>query len=169
VLVVVSVLSRYEVLNDERGVVPFQALNHDEAHALRQRIASVSPWHVVFVQALVGVVCVLLIWLTTSRASAGWSAAYGATAAVIPSALLARGMTKAVFQFPGSALLGFMFWEMLKVGVAIALLSIAAKVVPNLNWPVLLVTMVVCIKVNWAALLWPVKSTENKVLNQHGS
>jgi len=49
---------------------------------------------------------------------------------------------------------GFMFWEMLKIAVAIAMLVIAAKVVPNLSWPVLLVTMVVCMKVNWLALLW---------------
>ena len=47
-----------------------------------------------------------------------------------------------------------MFWEMLKIAVAIAMLVIAAKVVPNLSWPVLLVTMVVCMKVNWLALLW---------------
>ena len=48
----------------------------------------------------------------------------------------------------------FLLWEMLKIGAAIAMLVIAAKVVPDLNWPVLLVTMVVCMKVNWFALLW---------------
>ena len=36
----------------------------------------------------------------------------------------------------------------------VAMLLIAAKVVPQLSWPVLLVTMVVCMKVNWLALLW---------------
>ncbi len=49
---------------------------------------------------------------------------------------------------------GFMFWEMLKIGVAIAMLVIASRVVPDLSWPVLLVTMFVCMKMNWLALLW---------------
>ena len=34
------------------------------------------------------------------------------------------------------------------------LLAIAANVVPNLSGPVRLVTRVVCMKVNWLALLW---------------
>jgi ATP synthase protein I len=33
-------------------------------------------------------------------------------------------------------------------------LVIAARVVPQLNWPALLVTMVVCSQMNWFALLW---------------
>ncbi len=49
---------------------------------------------------------------------------------------------------------GFLFWEMLKIGVAIAMLVIATKVLPNLSWPALLIGLVVCIKVNWLALLW---------------
>jgi ATP synthase protein I len=47
-----------------------------------------------------------------------------------------------------------MFWEMLKIGVAVAMLVIAARVVRELSWPALLATMVVCMKVNWLALLW---------------
>ena len=50
--------------------------------------------------------------------------------------------------------MNFLLWEMLKIGASIAILVIAAKVVPDLNWPVLLVSMVVCMKVNWFALLW---------------
>ncbi len=50
--------------------------------------------------------------------------------------------------------MGFLFWEMLKIAAAVSLLVIAAKVVPNLSWPALLITMVVCMKVNWVALLW---------------
>ena len=58
---------------------------------------------------------------------------------------------------------GFMFWEMLKIGVAVAMLAIAMRVVPNLSWPALLVTMVVCIKVNWVALLWRGRRSDKKV------
>jgi ATP synthase protein I len=78
---------------------------------------------------------------------------YGAAAVVLPNALLARGMTRRTGNAVASAA-GFMFWEMLKIGVAIAMLVIAARVVPDLSWPVLLATMVVGMKVNWLALLW---------------
>jgi ATP synthase protein I len=47
-----------------------------------------------------------------------------------------------------------MFWEMVKIGVAVALLAAAPRVVQGLSWPALLVAMVVCMKVNWLALLW---------------
>jgi len=42
---------------------------------------------------------------------------------------------------------------MVKIGVAVALLAIATRVVQGLSWPALLVTMIVCMKVNWLALL----------------
>lgn len=112
----------------------------------------VSPWQVVAVQAVVGSVCCLIAAVFASAPSI-WSAAYGAAAVVVPGALMARGMTRRTGSAMGLAV-GFMFWEALKVGAAIAMLVIAARVVPDLRWPVLLVTMVVCMKVNWFALLW---------------
>ena len=36
---------------------------------------------------------------------------------------------------------GFLFWEMLKIGAAIAMLVIAARVVPHLSWPALLLAI----------------------------
>ena len=66
---------------------------------------------------------------------------------------MARGMTRGT-RGAVAAAAGFMFWELVKVGVAVTMLVIAARVVPELSWPALLVTMVVCIKVNWVALLW---------------
>jgi ATP synthase protein I len=127
-------------------------MTREEAQALIQVQARVSPWRVVAVQGLVGVVMAALASLVWGG-SAGWSALYGAAAVVLPNALLARGMTRGTAS-PVAAAAGFMFWEMLKIGAAIAMLVIAARVVPQLSWPVLLVTMVVCMKVNWFALLW---------------
>ncbi len=103
------------------------------------------------------------------QASAVWSALYGAAAVVLPSALLARGMTRSDSPNPGAAVIGFMLWEALKVGTAVAMLVIAARVVPNLSWPALLVTMVVCIKLNWVALLWRAQAVDDKALHEHGS
>jgi len=34
------------------------------------------------------------------------------------------------------------------------MLLAATRVVPGLSWPALLVAMVVCMKMNWLALLW---------------
>ena len=139
----------------------FKAWTKEEAQAWRSANPSLSPWRVVGVQAMAGLACGALLWAFTQRSGAAWSALYGAAAVVVPSALLARGMTRGT-RHPVAAAAGFMFWEMLKIGVAIAMLLIAVRVVPNLSWPALLVTMVVCIKVNWIALLWRGRRSDNK-------
>ena len=131
----------------------FKPLSAQEAQALRKSLGQVSVWRVVAMQALVGLLCAAVFWFFSQHASVVWSALYGAAAVVLPSGLLARGMTRGT-STPVAAAMGFMFWEMLKIGVAIAMLVIAAKVVPHLSWPALLLTMVVCMKVNWLALLW---------------
>jgi ATP synthase protein I len=131
----------------------FKRLTHEEAQRLRAGIPQVSPRRVVAAQAAAGLVCWAVTWLVTRSGGAAWSALYGAAAVVVPGALLARGMTRGTSS-PVAAAVGFLFWEMLKIGVAVAMLVIAASVVPNLSWPALLITMVVCIKVNWVALLW---------------
>jgi ATP synthase protein I len=138
---------------DEAEQAPFKTWTKEEAQAWRRNNPSLSPWRVVAVQAVAGLVCGAAVWAFTQHIAVVWSALYGAAAVVMPSALLARGMTRGT-RNPLAAATGFMFWEMLKIGVAIAMLLIAARVVPNLSWPALLVTMVVCMKVNWLALLW---------------
>lgn len=138
---------------DEADDASFKTLTAEEAKTLRASLPMVSPWRVVAVQAAAGLLCTLVVWGLTQRSTAAWSALYGALAVVIPGALLARGMTRGT-RSPVGAAAGFMFWEMLKIAVAIAMLVIAARVVPQLSWPALLVTMVVCIKVNWWALMW---------------
>ena len=46
------------------------------------------------VQAVAGLGCCLLALLLVEGPSVGWSAAYGAGAVLLPTALLARGMTR---------------------------------------------------------------------------
>ena len=139
----------------------FKPWSREQAEAFRKSNPPSSPWRVVAAQAVAGLVCGAVVWALTQRSEAAWSALYGAAAVVLPSALLARGMTKRA-RNPVAAAAGFMFWEMLKIGVAVAMLVIAVRVVPNLSWPALLVTMVVCIKVNWVALLWRGRRSDNK-------
>jgi ATP synthase protein I len=55
---------------------------------------------------------------------------------------------------PGHSAVSFMLWEMLKIAVSVAMLILAPQILQPLSWPVLLVTLLVCIKVYWFALLW---------------
>ncbi|MEP6874732.1 MAG: ATP synthase subunit I [Burkholderiales bacterium] len=135
----------------------FKTWTREEAQAWRRVNPPLSPWRVVAVQAVAGLVCCAAVWAFTQRSEAAWSALYGAAAVVLPSALLARGMTRDLSNMPGAAghaVFRFMFWEMVKIGAAVAMLLAAPRVVPGLSWPALLVAMVVCMKMNWWALLW---------------
>lgn len=145
---------------------PFKPLTRDEAQALRAKYPPMSPWRVVAVQAVAGALCAAVAWALGQRSGAAWSALYGAAATVLPNAMLARGMTRRLSSNPGAAVFGFMFWEMVKIAVAVAMLVAAPRVVPDLSWPALLVAMIVCAKVNWLALLWqrrPVGETNKRL------
>ena len=154
--------------DDSREDEPVHALSRDEAQALRRHLVFLSPWAVVVAQGIVGLLCGLAFLVVSQSAALVWSSLYGAAAVVLPGMLLARGMTKTA-RSPMASAAGFMFWEMLKIGVAIAMLLIAARVVPDLSWPALLATMAVCMKVNWLALLWRGRSGSMRLKNKHGS
>ena len=139
---------------DEAEEQPFKPLTQEEAQALRAKHPPLSPWRVVAVQAVAGLVVAALAY-AIAEAEAGWSALYGAAAVVVPGALFARGMARQTNRVnPGAAVFGFMLWEFVKIALTVAMLVAAAKVVPDLSWPALLVAMVVCMKVNWLAPLW---------------
>ena len=158
--------------DDEVPEAPFKTLTHEEAAVLRAKIPPLSPWRVVAAQTAAGLVCGAIIWGFTQRSGAVWSALYGAAIVVIPGALLARGMTRSArgaSANPGALMFGFMLWEAIKMCVAVAMLVAAAKVVPDLSWPALLVAMVVCIKVNWVALLWRSRRLDDEAKKKNGS
>ena len=68
-----------------------------------------------------------------------------------------------VMQMDGAAAaqVRFLMWAFVKLGVAAAMLAAAARVVPDLSWPALLVAMVVCLKVYAWALLWQRRVKKN--------
>lgn len=103
---------------------------------------------------MVGCLVACAAWLLTGRQSAAWSAFYGALAVVIPAALFARGLTSKVSSMnPGAAVAGFFLWEMVKIGLTLAMLFAAPRLVPDLSWPAMLVGLVVTMKVVWLVLL----------------
>ena len=100
-----------------------------------------------------GGVVALTAWLLTGRQNVGWSAFYGALAVVVPGALFARGlMSKVTLMNPAAAVTGFFVWEMVKVGLVLAMLFVAPKLVKDLSWPAMLVGLVVTMKVVWLVL-----------------
>ena len=124
-----------------------------QAQALRDAHPQVSVWHVVAAQAVVGVAVSAGAWGLFGR-DAGWSALYGAAVIVLPTALLARGVRRMAGVGPVAGAMGFLVWQGVKMVLSLVLLLAATRVVPGLSWPALLVAMVVCLQVNWLALLW---------------
>lgn len=132
----------------------FKPLTAQEAEQWRRRNPSLSPWRVVVGQALVGVVVALVAWLWTRDVRAGWSAAYGSLAVVIPAALFAFGVLRQKSASrPGLAMLGFFGWEVAKIVLTIALLAAAPRLVSGLNWLALVAGLVITMKTYWVALM----------------
>ncbi len=132
----------------------FKPLTAQEAEQWRRRNPPVSPWKVVLGQSLVGVVVALVAWMWTQDVRAGWSAAYGSLAVVVPAALFAYGVLRQKSApRPGLAMLGFVGWEAAKIVLTIALLVAAPRVVPDLNWLALVAGLVITMKTYWVALM----------------
>jgi ATP synthase protein I len=138
---------------DAEEASPVQPLSAEEARRVREQNPPVSPWWVVAGQAGVGLAAALLGWLLTGRQEVGWSVAYGAAAVALPAAVFARGLTGKVSSLnAGTAAVGFLLWEMVKIALSIAMLMAAPRLVAGLSWPALLVGLVLAMKVYWVAL-----------------
>jgi ATP synthase protein I len=139
---------------DETGTEQRKPLSAKEAQALRERDPSVSVWYVLGWQGLVGVALALVALGVTGSAVVAMSAGYGALAVVIPAALFARGLlSRVALSSPGAAVAGFFVWEVVKIALTLAMLFAAPRLVAGLNWPAMLIGLVVTMKVYWVALL----------------
>ena len=135
---------------DSEPVTPWTS---EQVRDLEQRQPSLSPWRVVQVQALVGALLALAWWMFGSEpVPQVRSTLWGAAAVVLPHGLMAWGLRHRAAH-AAAALLSFLWWEVLKVGLALAILVAAVWVVRDLHWPALLVALILCLKVHvWA--LW---------------
>lgn len=139
----------------DREEPEFRPLTHDEALRLREKNPPLSPWRVVAAQIVVGLLVAVVAWLVTGRSNVGWSSAYGAAAVALPTALFARGLTSRVASInAGAAAAGFFLWEMVKIGLSVAMLAAAPKLVAHLSWPAMLVGLIATMKVYWLVLLF---------------
>ncbi len=139
---------------DELDALTFKRLTKQEAQALRELQPPISPWRVIRLQVVVGIGIALLAWFFTMKASVAWSAAYGALAVIVPAMLFARGLMSQFSSINAmTAGFGFFVWEAVKIGVSVAMLFAAPKLVYELNWLAMLIGLIVTMKVYWVALL----------------
>lgn len=139
-----------------------QPLTAEEARRVREQNPLVSPWWVVAGQAVMGLVVALAAWGFTGKQNVGWSAAYGALAVVIPAAVFARGLTGRFSSMnAGTAAVGFLLWEMVKIGLSFAMLMVAPRLVAGLSWPALLIGLILAMKVYWLALAFKPRRKTN--------
>jgi ATP synthase protein I len=139
---------------DEDGQDDFKRLTREEAQALRAELPQISVWWLIASQAAVGLLIALGLRLVFGDMRLFWSALYGAATVLAQAVMMAIGMARLSNVNANVTAFNFMFWELLKIGVALAMMASATRIVPDLSWLAMLVTMVVCMKMNWLALLW---------------
>ena len=140
---------------DQEGISDevFEPLTAEQVAVLRERQPLLSVWRVVSAQVLIGLLVAALAGWVSGREAVAYSAAYGAFAVVLPAALFARGLMSRVSSVnAGAAVFGFFLWEMVKIGLTVAMLVAAPHWVNGLSWPAMLVGLVVTMKVYWVAL-----------------
>lgn len=136
----------------------FKPLSREEAQQWRASQPEMSIWRLVGVQILVGLAASVLAWLFTQRMPVVWSVLYGSAAVVVPSALMAWGLTSSALSrllagFAQAAFAGFLLWEGVKILLAVAMMWLAPSVVQGLSWLGLLAGLVLTLKVYWFGFL----------------
>ena len=139
---------------EESEALAFKRLTKQEAQALRELQPPISPWRVIRLQIFVALLATLLALVLTAKPAVAWSVAYGALAVVIPAMLFARGLMSQFSSINAvTAGFGFFVWEAVKMGVSVAMLFAAPKLVAELDWLAMLMGLVATLKVYWVALL----------------
>ncbi len=136
------------------GIDPeFKPLTAEEAQVWRQLNPMASPWRVLFLQAVVGVLVAVLTGWVSGRWDWAASVAWGAICVLIPGVVFVRALSRQMrLNQPGAALAGLFVWELVKIVLTVALLVVAPKVVFDLNWLALVAGFVVTMKVYWLAM-----------------
>lgn len=132
----------------------FKPLTPEEADQWRARQPVLSVWRLVGIQCLVGVVAAVIVWWLFASDSLAASVLYGAASVVIPTALMAWGMTSSTLARRAaghviSMFMSFVWWEGVKILLSVAMLWLAPRIVPDLNWLALIAGLVVVLKVYW--------------------
>ncbi len=143
---------------DDAKEPEFKKWTADEARLLREQSPSVSPWRVIGWQIMAGVAIALGAWLLSGEVVVAVSAGYGALTVILPAAVMARGIMSPTSSLNAvSAAMGFMVWEMVKIGLSVAMFFAAPQLIPGLSWLALLVGVILTMKVYWVAAFYKPK------------
>ena len=146
--------SPWRSFDDDAEERPFHRLTRAEAEAFRRAHPPLSPWRVVAAQIVLGVVAAAVAALVAGTIGA-LSALYGAAVVAVPGALMARGATSRLSSLsPAISAASMLTWAFAKIALSVAMLVLAARIVPGVVWPALLASMVLCMQSYWFALLW---------------
>jgi len=133
----------------------FKPLTRQEASELRSRMRLVSPGRLLMLQGGVGLLAAVCAGLLGQGWSTGLSALYGAAVVVVPGAVLAWALrSRPSTVSAAQRAVSFLFWELVKIVLSVAMLLLATRVVSGLSWLALLAGMVLSMKVYGLALLW---------------
>jgi len=139
--------------DDDTEERSFHRLTRAEADAFRRAHPPLSPWRVVAAQLVLGLAAAAIAWLVAGGVAAV-SALYGAAVVVVPGALMARGATSRLSLLsPAISAVSMLGWAFVKIALSVAMLVLAARIVPGVVWPALLASMVLCMQSYWFALL----------------
>jgi ATP synthase protein I len=137
----------------------FHRYSPQEAEQLRKTNPPVSPWRVVLWMLMAAVV-IGLVSLAFFDQTTSLSATYGSLVVSLPAAVLARGMTSPLSRMNAvSGAFAFMLWEMVKIGLSIGMLMLAPSLIASLNWPAVLIGLILTMKVYFVAAIYKPKAT----------
>lgn len=137
---------------DGAAVDNFKPLTHEEARQWRSAQPALSlRWLLVWQAVSALVLAALAAWLTSDPAVVK-SVLYGAAAVVLPSALMAWGVTSSAVARqlsgqPQASLVNFFVWEGIKLVLVLVLMGLAPVVLDAVNWLALVAGLVVVLKV----------------------
>ncbi len=133
--------------NTQVEEAPASPLTAEQANELRGRMNQVSPWAIVGSQVGAGLLAAWAAGAWLGDFAIGWSLGYGALAVAVPAGVFARALRRG-----GGATI--LLWEWVKLGLTVALLLAAPRLVPGLNWLALLAGVVLATKMYWVALVF---------------
>jgi len=136
----------------------FKPLTAEQAGEWRTRQPQTSVWSVVrwqVVLLLLGSVLVVPFALVWGQPAWVVSVFYGGLCVLLPTALMAYGLTASHWaqrrkrqagQSAGAVMAGVFFWEGVKILLAVAMLALAPRLIPDLSWLGLLLGLVLVLK-----------------------
>lgn len=146
---------------DEEKLVdmPPKPLSREEARALVAALPQ-TPYHwVILAQLAVGVLGAGLVYLITGRDIAAWSALAAGLIAAVPAALMLYGVKRSPLRH---SIIGPLVWLLVKLAATMLMFMLAIRALGRPDWPVLLITLIVALKMYWIVVLLSARSPKKK-------